>query len=316
MATRLDTLLAKATPLDGIGGQPHQLANMIYGDPGSGKTILNMKLAQKIRDGGKILFLDSLEGYVSLEPEGDGSDPWKPLRAGAARFRVDDPKDLVVWANGLRRNVPKLKPVSVVVLDEFSMWVKRIAESYVRDLHGTDPEDMMPVIEGHDWGPIGAAAMSILTAFMESGRHILVVSHSRLRGGDDDNGGKGGKFSPNFTPLLNTDIQGMLHQTTLLTTRLAGRGQYERTLHTRPSASITARSRVGGMPMNPTEKQYLDLTAGWTLGTVPTAPAKSAARAVKDEEPAEAPLEDSPNEGDEGLDIDDQPVIVDEPETK
>jgi len=305
--SRLDDVLKGATFLEKTAGtNPHQMVQMTYADPGTGKTVLTAKLAQRLRsDTGRILFLDSMEGFVTLEEHPE-------LVKGMIRVRVDNPRDLVPIADGLQRNVAKLKSVEVVILDEYSSWVKRIAEAYVRDLHNTDPGDMMPTIEGHDWGPIGALAGAILTQFIASGRHVLIVAHSRLRGGDDDNGGKGGKFTPNFTPLLGLDIQGMVHQTTLMTARLAGRGQYERTLHTRPSASIQAKSRVEGMPMNPTEKQFLDLTAGWAHGTVGTAKPVTAARAARTKAPEVTVPADAPLEGDESLDLEDQPVPADE----
>lgn len=306
MASRLDKLLQGATVLSRIGDEPvpHQLAQMVYGDPGSGKTVLLQKLAQEIRGDGRILFLDALEGFVSLE------DPqWEHLREKTVRFRVDDPKDLAVWAEGLQTS-RKLEEFSVVVLDELSTWVRRIAEGYVRDLHGTGPDEMMPKIEGHDWGPIGALTQAILSKFLASGRHVLIAAHSRQRGGGDDDGTpKTGKFTPNFTPLLGTDIQGMLHQTTLITNRLAGRGKYERTLHTRPSASVAAKSRIAGMPMNPTEKQFIQLTAGWTNGTVGTATA-SPVRANKTELPAEPVADDDPQPEDDTAHLDDEPVIA------
>jgi hypothetical protein len=307
--SRLDDVLKGAIALDKTNGSnPHQMVNMMYADPGTGKTVLTAKLAQRLRsDTGKILFLDSMEGFVTLEEQ-----QYDDLRQGVIRVRVDNPRDLVPIADGLQRNVPKLRSVEVVILDEFSSWVKRIAEAYVRDLHNTDPADMMPTIEGHDWGPIGALSASILTQFIASGRHVLIVAHSRLRGGDDDAGGKGGKFTPNFTPLLGLDIQGMVHQTTLMTARLAGRGQYERTLHTRPSASIQAKSRIEGMPMNPTEKQYLDLTAAWAHGEIGNEKPVTAAKAARTKAAEVIVPEDAPLEGDDELDQSDQPVVADE----
>jgi hypothetical protein len=210
--SRLDDVLKGAIALDKVtGSNPHQMVQLMYADPGVGKTVIIAELAQALAPTGKILFVDSMEGFVTLE-----EPKYKALRRGVIRIRVDDPKNLVPLAAGLQENERRLKAVEVVILDEFSSWVKRIAEAYVRDLHNTPDDEMMPTIEGHDWGPIGALAGSILTQFIASGRHVLIVAHSRLRGGDDDAGGKGGKFTPNFTPLLGLDIQGMVHQTTLM----------------------------------------------------------------------------------------------------
>jgi hypothetical protein len=103
-----------------------------------------------------------------------------------------------------------------------------------------------------------------------------------------------------------------MHQTTLMTARLAGRGQYERTLHTRPSASIQAKSRIEGMPMNPTEKQYLDLTAAWAHGEIGNEKPVTAAKAARTKAAEVIVPEDAPLEGDDELDQSDQPVVADE----
>lgn len=304
---RLDDILAGATRLDKADeNQPHQLMQMVYAEPGAGKTILLAKLAQEIRGDGFVFFADSHEGFVTLQEK-----QWEPLRTNVIRKRIDDPQLLSQLGDAFLEGDKRLKNITVVQLDELSSWVKRIAVAYIRRTKGGGtPNGLMPAIEGSDWNPIGWQVAEILDKFMQAGVHVLIAAHSREKG-DRDGGTK--LYSPNFTPLMNIDIQGMLHQTTLLTNRLAGRGQYERTLHTRPTASIQAKSRVEGMPMNPTEKQFLQLTGEWVRGERATETGKSVRASIKEKPTPAAPTVDSilPS-GDEGLDLEDQPVIVDE----
>lgn len=304
---RIDDILAGATRLDkNEGPQPHQLMQMVYAEPGAGKTILLAKLAQEIRGDGLVFFADSHEGFVTLQEK-----QWDHLRKGVIRRRIDDPSLLSQLGDAFLEGDRRLKNISVVQIDELSAYVKRIAVAYIRKVKGGGTKDgLMPAIEGSDWNPIGWQVAEILDKFMQAGVHVLIAAHSREKG-DRDGGTK--LYSPNFTPLMNIDIQGMMHQTTLITNRLAGRNQYERTLHTRPTASIQAKSRVEGMPMNPTEKQFLQLTGEWVRGERASDTGKSVRANIKEKAPKPAPTIDSvlPAE-DEGLNIDDQPVIVDE----
>lgn len=303
---RIDDILSGAELVSKSVGQPHQLMQMIYSDPGAGKTILGSKLAKLICGNGKVLHLDSHQGFVSLQEK-----QWENLRKGIVTRRIDDPKDLAALGDAFLNKHRKVAPFSVVILDELSAWVKIIAMDYVRAKNHTGPDDLLPAIEGSDWNPIGYIVADILGRFMRAGVHVIVLAHSREKG-DRDGGSK--KYSPNFTPLMNIDIQGIMHQTTLLTSRIAGRNQYERELYTRPTASIQAKTRVEGMPAKPTEKQFLQLTAKWVLGEQPDEGTASAADLVtgkKDKTERIALPEDAPLPGDE-LDDEDQPVIVSE----
>lgn len=300
---RIDDILSRAELVSKSVGQPHQLMQMIYSDPGAGKTILGAKLAKLIAGGGKVLHLDSHQGFVSLQEK-----QWEDVRKGIVTNRIDNPSDLAALGDAFLNKHPKVRPFTVVMLDELSAWTKTIAIDYVRAKNGVGPGDLIPAIEGSDWNPIGYIVADILGRFMRSGVHVIILAHSREKG-DRDGGSK--KYSPNFTPLMSIDIQGMLHNTTLLQTRLAGRGVYERTIITKPSASVVAKSRVEGMPAQPTEKQFLELTAAWVNGSVGSEDTATAAAVVTGKvKPERVALpEDVPLEGDE-LDDEDQPVIV------
>lgn len=302
---RLDDILSGAALVSKSVGQPHQLMDLIYSDPGAGKTALAIELAQEVRGNGKILHLDSHEGFVTLQEK-----QWEKIRSNVVRRRIDNPADLAVLGDAFLNKNPKVAPFSVVVFDELSAWVKVIAIDYVRSRSGASSTDLVPPIEGSDWNPIGYIVADILGRFQRSGVHMIINAHSREKG-DRDGGTK--KYSPNFTPLMNIDIQGMLHNVTLLTKTLAGRGQYERTLFTSPSASVVAKSRVEGMPANPTRRQFIELTGAWVRGEVESAPVAKASDVVtgKAKKATGAPPKDAPLlEGD--ADDEDQPVIVDD----
>lgn len=306
---RIDEIMKGAELVSKSVGQPRQLLQLNYSDPGAGKTIFGAKLAKAVAGDGKVLLLDSHEGFVSLL-----EDQWSELRKGIVRVPVSNPADLAAFADAFLAKHPKTRPFTVVMLDELSAWVKVIAIDYVRSRTGASASDLVPTIEGSDWNPIGYIVADILGRFQRAGVHLIVNAHSREKG-DRDGGSK--KYAPNFTPLMNIDIQGLMHNVTLITSTIAGRGQYERAFFTRPSASVVAKTRVGGMPAQPTEKKLIELTAAWVRGEGDdVAPAKASA-VVKGKTP-DAPrvsIEDVPLPEDE-LDDEDKPVIVDETTTQ
>jgi len=306
---RIDDILSGASLVSKSVGQPHQLMDLIYSDPGAGKTALAVELAQEVRGNGKILHLDSHEGFVTLQEK-----RWEHIRSNVVRKRIDNPSDLAALGDAFLANHPKIRPFSVVVFDELSAWVKTIAIDYVRQKNNVGVGDLIPAIEGSDWNPIGYIVADILGRFQRSGVHMVINAHSREKGDRDGGGTK--KYSPNFTPLMNIDIQGMLHNVTLLTKTLAGRNQYERTLYTSPSASVVAKTRVEGMPSNPTRKQFIELTGAWVRGEVESQPVVKSADVVTGKSkpervtlPKDVPLPEDETD-------DDQPVIVDDTTTQ
>lgn len=300
---RIDDILAGASLVSKSVGDPHQLMQMIYSDPGAGKTALAIELAQRVRGEGKILLLDSHEGFVTLQEK-----RWEGIRKNVVRKRIDNPAELAGIGDAFLNKSKLVAPFTVVVLDELSAWVKTIAIDYVRSKNQVGPGDLVPAIEGSDWNPIGYIVADILGRFQRSGVHLIINAHSREKG-DRDGGSK--KYSPNFTPLMNIDIQGMLHNVTLLTSRLAGRGQYERELYCRPTASIVAKSRVEGMPAQPSRQKFLDLTEAWVKGEVAEEPPTKASKAIKEKPETVSLPADAPLPGDD-LEDEDQPVIIDE----
>jgi len=306
---RIDDIMKGAELVSKSVGQPRQLLQLNYSDPGAGKTIFGAKLAKAVAGDGKVLLLDSHMGFVSLL-----EDQWSDLRKGIVRVEVTNPADLAAFADAFLAKHPKTRPFTVVMLDELSAWVKIIAIDYVRSRTGASTSDLVPTIEGSDWNPIGYIVADILGRFQRAGVHLIVNAHAREKGGREAGDSK--KYSPNFTPLMNIDIQGLMHNVTLITSTIAGRGQYERTFYTKPSASVVAKTRVGGMPAQPTERQLIQLTAAWVRGEGDdVAPAKASA-VVKGKTPPSprVSIEDVPLPEDE-LD-DDQPVIVDETTTQ
>ena len=68
---------------------------MLYGPPGGGKTVLAMMTAQSLKTaGGRILYIDSKDGWVSLLD-------WPKLQVDVTRFPYKSYADLPALASNI-----------------------------------------------------------------------------------------------------------------------------------------------------------------------------------------------------------------------
>lgn len=259
MARSLNSIMSN------ISDMSHEVADidffgMIYSEFGMGKTVAAMKLAQELRGDGDILFCDSSDGWVALQDHDE-------LRQAADVFRVTDPADLVVIANGLGSGKLKSKrknAYSVLVLDESSSVFDAMLEAYLRDKHSLSPDEPMPEAEGKEYGPPTAAFESLLRKFHEvSGLHIILTAHAREVGDAKE-------LRPSFPPKAYNVVMRKLHVCAALSARRKSSGTganrtvgYERSVQLLPSAVVSAKSRIPGTPLKAEVDDFVDFVAAW-----------------------------------------------------
>ena len=295
MATKLDGILARMHDM-GAENVRREFIGMIYGDPGAGKTHLAMGLAQKLRKGGDIILLDSSDGWVSLA----GKDM---LTKNARRLQVQKPDDLPLIANAIEKRQKGFENVSVVILDEGSSIANDILETVVRQRAGASESDVLPEIEGRDYGPAGQIFVSMISKFHRiEGLHLIIVAHNREK---TEDGSIALVNRPMFPPLLLTNLMAKMHVVAFVTARRKADNTYVREVQAQPSATVRAKSRINDMQVKTGFGPFGTTITNWVVSdSFESDLAGEEAQAVvsEDEEETEIPDSDEIEDTDESAD--------------
>lgn len=252
---KIDSLLAKMTDMDSQSIRTDFLG-MLYGPSGTGKTTLAMLLAQKLKGDGKILYLDSSDGWVSLR-----NIP--ALMKDTSRFGIESSAELPALANALLGRQKGYEDFSVVVIDEISSIANEVLEAVVREATGTPADQELPEIEGRHYLPMTRIMSSIVGQFHKvPNLHVILVAHDR----EKVDHRKVTVITPSFSPLLLKELQRRMHVTAYVTAEaknVAGELTYVREVQSQPTKLVEAKSRIGGMPVKTDFGTWTDIIVGW-----------------------------------------------------
>lgn len=291
--TSAANLLKRMKDLD-LSEPERDFAGCIYGPIGSGKTWLALQLAQALTQTGRILYLDSSDGWVSVSGKGKKLEL---LRAGVTRLRVTSYDDFAGVAEALHKNAKGFGDYDVVILDEATSIADRVIDEIAVELHGDVTQ-----IEGRDYRPVQLLYMQALNKLHDiEGLSVILVAHDRI-----DKIGKGEDAptiaSPGFSPKLGKEVAKLMHVVAYVDSTVRGseRGpEYVREVQAQPTRRVSAKSRINDMPLRLSTTDFIDRIVGWIDGG-------TMAEDLNNPEPQVEPGEDVDEE--EALD-DDTPAL-------
>ncbi len=259
-STTAKNLLARMKDLD-LSQPERDFAGCLYGPIGSGKTWLALQLAQALTMTGRILYLDSSDGWVSVS--GPGRE-LANLRAGVTRLRVKTYADFAGVADALFKNAKGFEDFDVVILDEGTSIADRVIDEVAEDIHGDVTQ-----IEGRDYRPVQLLYMQALNKLHDTeGLSVIIVAHDRI-----DKIGKGEDAptiaSPGFSPKLGKEVAKLMHVVAYVDSTVKGseRGpEYVREVQAQPTRRISAKSRIADMPLRMTTSQFVKRVVEWVDG--------------------------------------------------
>ena len=253
----LEALIAKRQDLSTT--HPY-FKGMIYGESGFGKTVAAMKLAQAITPPGKTIeFIDFLEGWVSLlnHPE---------LMKRANRQAYEGLSQLEFLADCIIEGVEPFDKVGTVVVDEISAMGKADLDIVLKTRAKKDPSKDPNVPTQPDFYANTERMRRTVNKILTANINVIFVAHIR-----EDKLNSGLVVTrPALMPAFSETFRQMMHLVGNLTAEEFvaedGTQEYKRAIQVHPTKRVSAKTRIGGLPVNMEIDDLIAAIVEWMQG--------------------------------------------------
>lgn len=228
---RLDALLDTVTPM--VELKPYARA-LIYGDYGTGKTIMGCDYGEEV------IMVDSANGWVSLQ---NHPSVYKKVKQ---RFQYKGLSQLDALSDAILEG--KIE-TETLVLDELSSMAVLDLDVVLRARSAKDSTKDPDVATQPDYGANTERVRRTAARLLTLPCNVVLLAHVR-----EDKDERTGRIytRPAFTPKMRGTIIKDCHIVGYLTANEIGSDgstpQYLRRLQVHPTASITAKTRIGDLP--------------------------------------------------------------------
>lgn len=235
----LDTLLARVTTVE---ERDSYLKILVYGPPGVGKTVFAATSPSP-------LIVDIEKGAHSINNHPD-------IRGAAKVLPFKSIKQLEILIEAFKDDAPQLAEFKTIVIDSFSELQKRDLDEVVTEQARIDPSRNKYLPTGPDYNMNTEHMRQIASNLRDLDRHIIVTCAVKE---EKDEGTGRLLVRPNLTPKLSGTLAGIFDVVAYMSVRNEG-DITVRTLQVHPSNTVTAKTRLGGLPTaieNPTFNDLL-----------------------------------------------------------
>lgn len=263
MPTKEELLQALLDTMSDMGEADAWARFMFYGESGTGKTVLSMRVAHAILpESGKILYLDYDQGFTTLT-----NPRWRHLTEKTTRMRYAGLSQLESVAQAIQARVPAFADYKVLVLDESSSFADAELGNVVKARAAKDPSKDPDEAKLPDMGVAGVRFKRAIAMLNGCDVHIIQIAHVRK---DKDNL-QIEVTSPNFMPKLGSALRETAQLVGYVTADLnegidiatGEADKYLRWIQVQPSRRIVAKTRIDMPKVKMSPEELVALLGDW-----------------------------------------------------